>query len=157
MDVMGRNPTSKEGGYFRNNCWWWSDLASYCQEVAPDVTAQCRYWHSNDGDGLDGRNSLLLADLLQREIDSGRCKRWAEIRASELERLPNEPCSLCEGTGTRKPVPECGAGDLATGIICNACDGEGYVRPLNAVFRFAVENVQEFVTFLRASGGFEIW
>lgn len=176
MDVIGQNPTSKEGEYFRNSVWGWQPLAEYCIEVAPDVTARCRYWHSNDGDGLDGRNSLLLADALQREIDSGRCKRWADIRASTLERAPNKPCWLCEATGTRKPLPEIvpgdeneilpryktepeiGAGDPANGgIICNACNGEGYIRPLDCSYHFSVENVREFVAFLRGCGGFAIW
>jgi hypothetical protein len=176
MDVLGKNPTSEAGEYFRNNAWYWRPLAEYCFEVAPDVAALCKHWGTNDGDGLDERNSLLLADALQREIDSGRCKRWGEVRASERERLPNEPCKLCEATGTRKPLPEIvpgdedelfprykgeielGAGDPANGgIKCNACNGEGYVRPWATWYAFEVENVQEFVTFLRASGGFAIW
>jgi hypothetical protein len=33
----------------------------------------CRYWHFNDGDGLDAAASRALADALQVEIDSGRC------------------------------------------------------------------------------------
>jgi hypothetical protein len=177
MDVYGQNPTSEEGKHFRNNAWAWRPLADYCIEVAPDITAQCKHWHTNDGDGLDGRNSLLLADALQREIDSGRCKRWGQIRESELERMPNKPCWLCDATGTRKkppPIPESGdldavlaciageaaergAGDPATGIKCNVCNGEGYIRPSAIEYPFAVDNVQEFVTFLRRSGGFEIW
>ena len=157
MDVIGRKPTSKEGEYFRNNVWWWRPLADYCIEVAPDVTAQCKHWHTNDGDGLDERNSLLLANALQQEIDSGRCKRWAEIRASELERVPKEPCWVCEGTGTRRPPPEGGPGDLATGIRCNLCKGDGYIRPWNCNYSFSVENVEGFAAFLRVSGGFEIW
>ena len=176
MDVLGRKPTSKEGEYFGNNVWWWGPLADYCMEVAPDITAKCKHWHSNDGDGLDERSSLLLADALQREIDGGRCKRWGHIRESALERLPNEPCWLCEATGIRKALPErepmeedaifprfkgpieIGAGDPANGgIKCNACEGNGYVRPWSCHCPFAVENVQEFVTFLRGSGGFAIW
>jgi hypothetical protein len=176
MDVCGRNPSSKEGEYFRNNVWRWHPLAKYCQEIAPDITAQCKHWHHNEGDGLDERNSLLLADALQREIDSGRCKKWADLRESELERLPNVPCKYCEATGTRKPLPEgelmdedysifialgiapkLGAGDPANGgFKCNACDGEGYVRPSECDYSFSVENVEKFVAFLRSCGGFEI-
>jgi hypothetical protein len=168
MDVYGRNPTSKEGEYFRNNVWWWRPLAEYCMEVAPEIAARCEGWHYNDGDGLN--------EALQREIDSGRCKRWAEIRKSTLEQLPNEPCRLCEATGTRKKPPELpldfdggqivvlfadeieiGAGSPATGIKCNGCNGEGYVRPFACSYGFSVENVQNFVSFLRASAGFVIW
>jgi hypothetical protein len=39
---------------------------------------------------------------------------------------------------------------------CNGCEGWGSREPWAAKYAFSVENVQEFVTFLRASGGFEI-
>jgi hypothetical protein len=53
MDVIGRKPRTQEGEWFRINAWWWHPLADYCQQVATDVAAGCKYWHSNDGDGLD--------------------------------------------------------------------------------------------------------
>jgi hypothetical protein len=62
MDVYGRNPTSKEGEYFRNNVWWWRPLAEYCMEVAPEIAARCEGWHYNDGDGLNGLDSGALAE-----------------------------------------------------------------------------------------------
>ena len=77
MDVFGKNPKSKEGEYFRNNVWWWRPLAIYCYEVAPDIAARCKYWGSNDGDGLGKEDSIRLAELLQAEIDSGRCRQYA--------------------------------------------------------------------------------
>jgi hypothetical protein len=156
MDVIGQSPTNQKGEYFRNNVWWWRPLAAYCMEIAPEITARCEYWQSNDGDGLNGRDSLALADALQEEIDSGRCEAYAKIRDAELSALPNEACKTCDGTGTRKPVPECGAGDIATGIKCNGCNGSGSVRPYACEYPFAVENVQAFITFLRGCGGFAI-
>lgn len=100
----------------------------------------------------------FLADLLQKEIDSGRTERYARLRQSQIEQAPNEPCSLCEGTGTHKPAPERGAGDpTKDGIVCNSCDGNGYVRPWVDNYSFSVENVQEFANFLRNCSGFEIW
>ena len=80
MDVIGLKPTTKEGEYFCNTVWWWRPLADYCIRVAPDIAAQCKHWHSNDGDGLDERNAIALADLLQAEIDSGRCGSYARVR-----------------------------------------------------------------------------
>jgi hypothetical protein len=156
MDVGGCNPKTVEGEYFHNNWWAWRPLAQYCQEVAPEITGHCKHWDSNDGDGLSGQDSLALADSLQKEIDSGRCKRWAELRASALERLPNEPCFICEGTGIRKPTHERGAGDAVTGVKCNACKGDGYLRPWDCHYGFSVENVQAFVVFLRSCGGFRL-
>lgn len=157
MDVYGRKHTSPEGEYFRNNVWWWRPLADYVLKVAPEaLTGKCKHWHTNDGAGLNAADSAKLADLLQDEVDAGRTKTYERVYTSEQERTPNEPCDLCEATGTRKPVPQRGAGDLATGIKCNACSGTGMVRPYSTQYPFREENVVEFVKFLRAGGGFRI-
>lgn len=157
MDVIGRNATTKEGEYFRNNVWWWRPLAEYIIEVAPDIAKHCQHWGTNDGDGLNAAQSIMLADALQIEIDSGRAERYRLMRVSVIEMMPDEQCDLCEGTGVRKAVPQAGAGDLRDGgIKCNGCDGKGFKRPWAASYPFSVENVQEFVTFLRGSGGFKI-
>lgn len=157
MDVIGRAARSKTGEYFRNNAWWWRPLANYCVEIAPQITAARKYWQSNDGDGLDDAGALKLADALQVELDAGRTLLFEKRYMGALEMTPNEPCRLCGGTGVRLPVPQVGAGDLAKGgLICNACHGEGHVRPVATAYPFSVENVREFVAFLRDCGGFEI-
>jgi hypothetical protein len=158
MDVYGKAPRSEQGKHFRNNAWWWLPLADYCCEVAPEITSKCTHWHTNDGDGLDAADAIALADALQAEINSNRAEPYARRRQSEIEMMPNEPCWLCEGTGTRKPVPDVGAGDLKLGgIKCNGCKGSGYVRPPDDSYRFSVENVIAFIAFLRDCGGFQIW
>jgi hypothetical protein len=156
MDVYGKNPTTEDGKYFQNNAWWWQRLADYACDIAPSIANKCKYWHTNDGDGLNAEDSNALSDILQIEIDSGRTASEARLWKSKQEMTPDEPCDLCEGTGTRKPVPDRGAGDPKTdGIKCNACKGRGFVRPYN--YPFSVENVQKFVQFLRGCGGFEIY
>jgi hypothetical protein len=156
VDVIGNKPSAEEGEYFRNNWWWWRPLASYVCEIGPEITAHCKYWHSNDHDGLDAEHACALAERLEAEIASGRCERYERRHKSEQEMAPNEPCDLCDGTGTRKPVPERGAGDTVTGVVCNGCGGEGVVRPFWTHYPFDVDNVQRFVRFLRTSGGFII-
>jgi hypothetical protein len=157
MDVYGTAPRSEEGKYFRNNVWWWRPLATYCCEIAPDITSACKYWQSNDGDGLDDAASIALANVLQGEIDSGATAAYARRYTSNLEMMPNEPCRICAGTGTRPPVPQCGAGDIKNGgFKCNGCSGTGHVRPSDTNYPFDVENVAEFITFLRDCGGFRI-
>jgi hypothetical protein len=154
MDVYGNNPTDESGRYFRNNMGCWGYLAAYCCKVAPEITSTCEYWFSNDGDGLDADRSLRLADRLQAEIDSGRTleqeKRFTGEEAASL-------CNVCAGTGTRKPATEIGGGEIATGVKCKKCNGTGFVRPPHVLTAFTVENVQDFVEFLRACGGFQIW
>ena len=65
FDIYGADPVTEEGKYFRNNVWWWRPLANYCLEVAPDATAACTHWHSNDGAGLSAEGALALADALR--------------------------------------------------------------------------------------------
>jgi hypothetical protein len=155
MDVYGKNPKAPEGEYFRANVWFWRPLADYVCSIAPELCCKCQYWQSNDGDGLEASDSIQLAERLQAELDAGRTEAHAHIYQSKQAAMPKEFCSTCEGTGTRRPVPERGAGDLKDGgIRCNGCDGDGYCEPFN--YPFSVKAVQEFTAFLRASGGFMI-
>ena len=180
MDVFGKKPGAPEGAYFRATVWWWRPLADYICEVAPEITHKCQHWHSNDGDGLNALDSIKLADRLQTELDAGRTKSYARLYQYKHATKPKERCWVCEGTGTCKPTPllgrdllddrdlldlcagppvviEFGAGDPNNGgVRCNVCDGSGYCEPPDH-YPFSVETVQKFVTFLRASGGFEIW
>jgi hypothetical protein len=175
FDIYGRAPTSEEGKYFCRNNMGWAPIAEYILTVAPDIAAKCKYWDTNDGDGLDAEHAVALADRLDAEIQSGRCEHYARKYASDQEMTPDEPCWLCDGTGTRKPPvlfsrlddgtpvyssseDGVGAGDpKTTGIKCNCCRGEGTIRPWGTQYRLHVESVREFVTFLRGCGGFEIW
>ncbi|TYL76760.1 hypothetical protein [Bradyrhizobium cytisi] len=113
MDVYGRSPKSPEGEYFRNNLWWWRPLAQYICEVAPEIAKNCEYWQSNQGDGLNDEDSLALACVLQKQIDSGQTAAWVEHHDSAQE------------------------------------------DPEWSYFA-SVDNVQNFVVFLRECGGFAI-
>lgn len=157
MDVYGKKPTTEEGKYFRNNVWWWRPLARYVCEIAPQTAEKCRYWQSNDGDGLNAEDSADLARILETEVVSGRAASYEKRYASAQEMQADIVCDLCEGTGTRAPVPQRGAGDPKRGgTPRNKCHGEGYVRPTSTYYPFSVDNVKEFITFLRGCGGFEI-
>lgn len=147
MDVYGKNARSEKGEYFRNNVWWWRPLWDYCQSVSY-VAQQVAYGHSNDGDGLDAEDAVLLAETLQAEIDSGRCLEYETAYRARLAAMPDEPCEYCKTTGVRN--------DAYVQGPCNACEGKGSVRPWEASYPFEVENVREFAEFLRDSGGFEI-
>ena len=84
MDVYGKNPTSENGKYFRNNVWWWRPLAEYCKQIAPEITSKIKYLQSNDGDGLQTQEDCnILADKLQEAIDK-------QIAYNPPENLPLE-------------------------------------------------------------------
>jgi hypothetical protein len=78
--------------------------------IAPDICAPCRYWHSNDGDGLDAAGAAALAEVLRKEVYAGRTANYAATAFPEEEDL-----------------------------------------------HLFVENVTDFIAFLRKSGGFSIW
>jgi hypothetical protein len=67
--------------------------------------------------------------------------------------MPNEPCCLCKGIGILRPpaAGERGASDMLTGIKCNACDGNGFVPGFLTHYPFSVDNVRNFVAFLRGA------
>lgn len=149
MDVNGKNPSSKTGEYFRNNVWWWHPLWSYCEIVAPELTAKVEHGHTNDGDGLNAEDSKTLAAILEQELKHGRTQEYESAHTAKLNALPDEECWLCKGTGTR--------GDMVVDHGCNGCKGKGKVRPHSTHYPFSVENVQEFAAFLKDCGGFEIY
>lgn len=168
MDVYGEAPANETGEYFRANVWNWRPLATYCCEIAPEITSRCTYWQSNDGDGLDAESSAKLADALQVEIDSGRCALHAEAWAEGQELASDEKCSLCAGSGVRSDaigiqmgqhtrlIDEPGHRRNGRRGWCNGCNGRGTVRPSATLYGFSAERVQNFVHFLRACGGFKI-
>ena len=85
MDVIGKNPVSEAGEYFRNNVWWWKPLWSYCGVVAPELCDGIE-GNFNVGDGLDEEGAIALAEALQSEIDSGHTLLiQVEIQKEDLE------------------------------------------------------------------------
>lgn len=73
MDIMGVNPSSVEGHYFRVESWRWDALWNYCCTVAPEICANVTYGKTNDGDGLDEKQTVALAGALVSSVKSG----WA--------------------------------------------------------------------------------
>jgi hypothetical protein len=149
FDVYGKN----KDAYFRNNVWWWHPLMEYVEEVAPEIFCKIECPHSNDGTGLNAKDSAELADLLAVEVLEGNTKDWEEKYMKEINSLPLIDCRICGGTGYRRQPPDAGPGELK----CNGCEGTGKVKPSEANYPFKTENVQKFISFLRECEGFEIW
>lgn len=169
VDVVGNNPDSAKGEHFYNRYVWWGPLAAYIVTTHPDIAAQCEYWGSNNGDGLDGRQSKTLAKLLRDDIDSGRADRYAEAFEARIAGLAPEHCQACDGTGVR--CDEIGLADnmaqrelaavvqVLTGRShgwCNRCDGVGVHASWESQTQFSVDNLTRFATFLEHCGGFTI-
>ena len=151
MDVFGRKPTAPEGEYFRRNVWRWRPLAQLCEDVAPTITAACEHWHSNDGDGLDAGGAAKLAERLQQLFVDGSVAAYVKYRDAALARLPDETCLSCDGTGTSR-----GAAGSDT-PACRRCGGNGKQEHFARHYHLDEDDVKEWIVFLLASGGFEIY
>jgi hypothetical protein len=169
MDVIGKNPASETGEYFRNNVWFWRPLWNYCLEVAPDLCAAVN-GHYNDGEGLDADDARTLGIRLQAEIDAGRTAAYEAEYNAYLASLPRHDCEWCGGTGIRTDEVGISLGqptqaltaDIAAIVgrthgTCNGCRGEGRRDDSEMSYPFSVDNVREFALFLVDSGGFHIW
>lgn len=168
MDVIGNNPKTERGEYFRNNVWWWRPLWDYCSVVAPTLTAPV-LGHTNDGDGLQEHEAELLSKLLLTEVESGRTAIYEKLYREELAELPLEPCELCNSTGIRGADSPNGIDQSNKELSeehqslygrthgwCNGCDGAGEKPSWLINYPFSVDNVKEFALFLADSGGFAI-
>src|SRR5882724_1576204 len=85
MDVYGKAPKSEQGKYFRRNVWGWHPLADYCQKVAPEICSRCESWHTNDGEGLNEADALLLAMALQAQVNTNACLMYQQRSTERFE------------------------------------------------------------------------
>lgn len=149
FDVIGNHPKAEVGKYLRRSVWSWHPLIEYAEAIAPaELMAQCRYWHSNDGDGLNKRDSEKLAEILTEDIESGNAERYCLERNAALGAMEDELCELCAGTGKRD--------DAIFKGKCNGCEGTGKVRPWQTHYGLSLESITGFRDFLAACGGFKI-
>ena len=161
MDVYGAS-----GNYFRRSIWGWRPLADYIVDEHTSYAQFCNYWHSNDGDGLDADQSIWLADAMQEALEDGSALEYIVQRNADLARLPEETCAQCKGTGIRTDevgikfgwpdkIAERGprAGQKGS---CNGCGGAGTTPAWDTNYSLDVDDIVEFIDFLRKSEGFEI-
>ena len=153
MDVYGKKPSAEVGEYFRANVWGWRPLAEYVTEEFLDVASGCEHWFTNDGDGLDKRDSKALAKLLHEALASGAVQRYVDSRNAGIAAMPDVVCDICEGSGRRAEPPATGPGTLT----CNGCGGTGVQRPFESWYSLNVKDIERFRAFLEHCGGFEIW
>lgn len=168
MDVFGKAHTAPEGEYFRRSMWGWRPLADCLTTLAPDETKACRYWQSNDCDGLDAAGSIRLANKIAELQSRDMISAYVKTRDEALARLPDEPCVHCDGTGVRSDAVGVQLGMPTRQIDkpdhpragevgwCNGCDGVGNSRHSDTYYALATQDLEDFRLFLLACGGFEI-
>lgn len=102
MDVIGRNPATATGEYFRANVWSWRPIWDYCSAIAPDICNKVEHAYSNDGDGLKAKDAKMLGEIILGEIRAGRTHTYLFERNDYLQSLEQIPCTHCRSTGTRQ-------------------------------------------------------
>jgi hypothetical protein len=141
MDLYGSNKKTPWTWHFGANQAIWDQIATYVCKLAPEIAARCN-WYCN-GDGLNGEDSLLLANLLQKEIESGGAMNYA------VEVLdPHELCFDCNATGRAGGYPP------HDSIVCARCNGEAWV-PSAEKRELFVSWLRQFAEFQRDCGGFQ--
>jgi hypothetical protein len=130
--VLGVFPNSEEGKRFRDVRNRWSNITDYVSEIAPEIAERCEFWDGPCCDGLTKFAAHNLADRLAKELDSRRTAQYVNAHKVEV-------CDCCH------------EGLTEDGDDCEECDGVGKFKS-----HFTIEDVQEFLTFLRASNGFMI-
>lgn len=146
MDVYGNSPTAPVGTHYKLANYWWHALAAYIEAEHPTIAAACKYWHTNDYDGLNEDDATALANALHEDLENGTA-------AAYIQRVSQDPyntshlgqCSLCKGkclllAGTI-PLP------------CLLCHATGNLVPSLIVDE---EDIRKFADFARHSGGFKI-
>lgn len=136
--------------YFRRSVWGWHPLATLLTELEPDITRECRHWHSNDGDGLDEAASTELAAALRQHLATGEVDRYEASRDARIAALPEQNCEICDGTGERTVKS---GRQIQT---CNRCEGIGRTPAFESLYRLTEQDVREFAEFLETCGGFQI-
>lgn len=150
MSVYGQNPKGKIGERFHNNCWFWRPLWDFVFDQCADIISEDDYraGHYNDGHLISAQKAERIARRLMALCANGRVLDVEREYREAQEKLPDEKCVYCHGTGTRT--------DMVVSGGCNACHGKGARRPSSTYYQFEAENVLEFAEFCEQSGGFQI-
>ena len=140
------------GTYFRNNVWYWRPLWDYVYALCDDILTEDDHQsgHNNDGHLIDADKCEAIANRLALELLNGGVTKFKDDRQEYLDNLPLKKCDTgsCNGTGQRD--------DKYLKGECNGCGGTGKQKDHETHYPFDEDNVREFHSFVKNSGGFEI-
>lgn len=130
MDIFGKRPNGRRGGYFRADIAMWGAIHMVCDKAIeasglPFVTED---WGFNDGEGLAAQEHCdLLAEALKKYIKEHQPENG-------IFRMED---GSSERNGTKRSKT-------------------GTKRMLATPFEVSVTEMKEFILFLKKCGGFEI-
>jgi hypothetical protein len=153
MDVYGKAPIAPEGEYFRRNALNWGQLVDCVTTLCPQETLPCTGWIYNSGDGLNADGAAALGAKLEALRDSGGVAAYCAAR----DAWAGQPFYGGPGFGTAESIIKAAVDEVSdriTGFAKGAGLGDAMVAPAR---RFSASEIDDFIVFLKASGGFEIW
>ena len=84
-DLFGIKAKSKKGEYFRNNVWWWDELANY---VCITTRISSDGWHSNDGKRISEKEATMIYEVLTELLDAGEVQKYSRGLSKYKKGLP---------------------------------------------------------------------
>ena len=150
------------GEYFRNNVWWWRQLAHYVYEFTGEI-AEKDYdeWHMNSGHKVDEDRAIRIATSLDALIKKGHtAEKEKEVKeAMKVASVHNAKVEK-KMEALKQEVIKLTGKDLAPAnypeVQKKKWDKLYKQRSWEDSYPFDVHNVQRFANFCRHSGGFEI-
>ncbi len=144
---MGTILYAEDGRRFRNTAWSWRSLwgfvAQHCDGILS--TRDVEQGMRNDGHLIANDVAQNLAACLEELLDQGEVARYEQFHQQYVESLPLVQCWLCAQPDFDPAAEE-----------CYVCHGDEVIPSPRAWYSLTEENVRQFVTFCRKSGGFRI-
>ena len=152
------------GSYFRNNVWWWRPLADLILDKCSDLITheQANEIHINSGRKFSKGTSIAIANRLQSLIDSGFIEEHqkeidARIKIAKTHNAKIEKKLEDLKQKVEKLRPNQNLAPVNYPYPYNKRWEEIHQqKDWGSSYPFSKENIIEFITFSRASGGFEI-
>ena len=164
VDLYGMKPAGETGRHFRSNIWYWEPLARVCQAIAPEIAGRCN-WDQRAGQGLGQTDAQALSSRLNQAWQSGLTARVLQNNAARAGNSGiNGELTHYFTTGRMKAgldtSPQGPQGTEIPPELRESLERAGFDvdQHLSQVqYYFTASMHQEFIDFLRQSGGFRIF
>ena len=128
FEALGKFESDNPGYYFRNNVWWWRPLWDYVTTVCDSVMTdyQKERGEYNEGYEYDAELTAKMVELLDADIANNGHHQYEKQHLADQAEAKKQEES----------------GEIDKAWVCS--------------YPFDPANVEEFVNFLRNSGGFTV-
>jgi hypothetical protein len=151
------------GFYFRNNVWWWRPLADLVEHLCFFLNEkQKEHLHDNSGYEYDEATAIKIAEALSVFVKSDVAKKTEDKHKQMMKKaaIHNKKIDLkmkslkmdaIARTGNKNIAPRDYPKDLSDkwNKIYREYDSSAH-------YPFSLENIKQFIKFLRECGGFKV-